>query len=88
LTSCLRPDVRFRALVPPGPIDLTGAAETVSRFEQWFGGEDDFEILDASVGQVGTRLYLRWRVRMSSAGDPSSGRLVEQHAFTSRERIV
>lgn len=82
LTSCLRPDVRFRGLIPPGPFEITGAVETASRFEQWFGGEDDFEILDASVGQFGPLLYLRWRVRMSSAGDPSSGRLVEQHAFS------
>jgi hypothetical protein len=88
LASCLHPDVRFRALVPPGPFDTTGAAETVSRFQRWFGGDDEFEVVDASIGQVGARIYLRWLVRMRSARNSDSGRLVEQHAFaTAGERI-
>ena len=88
LASCLDPDVRFRALVPPGPFEETGAAAAVSHFRRWFDGEDDFEVVDASIGQVGTRLYLRWRVRMRSMSNPGSGRLVEQHVFaTAGERI-
>jgi hypothetical protein len=45
--------------VPPGPREITGAASTVAQFEQWFGGHDGFEVLDAAIGQVGTRMYLR-----------------------------
>lgn len=88
LQACLHPDVRLRALVPPGPFGTTGRSEAMDRFRGWFGGEDGFEVVDASIGQVGPRLYLRWRVRMSSATDPGSSRLVEQHAFaTAGERI-
>ena len=88
LAACLDPDVRFRALVPPGAFELAGSAATTDRFRRWFGGEDDFEVVDASIGQVGPRLYLRWRVRMLPANDAIPGRLVEQHAFaTVGERI-
>jgi hypothetical protein len=33
-----------------------------------------------SIGQLHTRIYLRWRVRMCSAQDRTT-RVVEQHAF-------
>ena len=88
MASCLHPDIRFRALVPPGPFEAAGVADAMSRFRRWFDGDDDFEVVDASIGQVGTCLYLRWRVRMRSAGESDSHRLVEQHAFaTAGERI-
>lgn len=81
LADCLDPAVRFRALVPRGAFELTGATATAERFETWFGGDDRYEILDASVGQVGDRPYLRWRIRMWSADRPASPRVVEQHVF-------
>ena len=89
LVSCLAPDVRFRALVPPGPFELAGSAETARRFEKWFGGTDDFELVDRSIGQVRDRLYLRWRVQMRSARDPGDVRVAEQHVFaTAADRIT
>jgi hypothetical protein len=89
LAGCLDPEVRFRALVPPGLLSATGPAETVAYFQRWFGGEDDFEVADASIGQVGSRLYLRWRVRMRAATEPNARRVVEQQVFaTARDRIT
>ncbi|KAA0024194.1 nuclear transport factor 2 family protein [Antrihabitans cavernicola] len=86
LASCLDPEVRFRALIPPGPFELTGANDTTKRFQTWFGGDDGYEVLDAGIGQVGNRMYLRWRIRMMSAD--GAGRVVEQHVFaTAGERI-
>jgi hypothetical protein len=88
LESCLDPDVRFRALVPRGALEENGAARAVALFRRWFGADDAFEVLDAAIGQAGPRIYLRWQVRTGVADDPSSFRLVEQHAFaTARERI-
>ena len=81
LSACLDPDVRFRALVPPAAIAAIGAADAAGHFRRWFGGNDSFEIVDASIGQIGNRMYLRWRVRMASVSDPSAARVVEQHAF-------
>ena len=79
--DCLHRDVRFRALVPPGAFETSGRDATTDRFRQWFGGEDDFEVIDATIGQVGPRLYLRWRIELRSTTNPAASRLVEQHAF-------
>ena len=37
LAECLDPDVHFRALIPPGLVDVTGVDDTVGRFRHWFG---------------------------------------------------
>jgi SnoaL-like domain len=88
LSSCFDPAVRFRALVPPGLVTTVGAADTARQFERWFGGADVFDVVDASIGQIGDRLYLRWRVRMRAPNNPEAARVVEQHAFaTASERI-
>jgi hypothetical protein len=88
LESCLHPNVRFRALVPRGALEENGAAHAVALLRRWFGADDAFEVLDAAIGQAGPRIYLRWQVRTGVADDPSSFRLVEQHAFaTARDRI-
>lgn len=75
-------DVRFRALTPRGAFELHTARETTATFRSWFGGVDDFDILDASLGQVGSRLYARWRARMWTPGHPTQSRTAEQHVFT------
>lgn len=81
LERCLAPDVRFRALVPPGLVTFDEASLTAAKFETWFGGADEFEVVDATVGQIGARLALRWRVRMWPCGDPGAARVVEQHVY-------
>ncbi|MCU1646146.1 MAG: hypothetical protein JWN03_6421 [Nocardia sp.] len=86
LSACLAPDVRFRGLIPPGPFDAEGAEATEARFRQWFGGGDTFEVLDATAGRLGSKLYLRWRIRMCDAD--GAARVAEQHVFaTATDRI-
>ncbi|MFE3026223.1 nuclear transport factor 2 family protein [Nocardia tengchongensis] len=86
MAACFGPQVRLRALVPPGPFELTGPESVAGKFESWFGGTDEFEVLDAAIGQVGAKVYLRWRVHMHAAGAP--GRTAEQHLFvTVSDRI-
>ena len=80
LLASLDPDVRFRALVPRGPISAVGATALVGYLRRWFGGDDGFTVEDASIGQLYTSIYLRWRVRMCAAQDRTT-RVVEQHAF-------
>ena len=82
MQAVLDDDVRFRALVPSGPFQLDTAEAAAARFRSWFGGEDEFDVLDASVGEVGSRLYARWRVRMCPPGRPGESRVAEQHVFT------
>jgi hypothetical protein len=83
MACCLTPTVHFRALLPRRDVDVVGSDATMAEFRLWFANEADaFEVLDATVGEIGSRLYLRWRVRMTSR-DPAQGetRVVEQHAF-------
>lgn len=80
--ACLDERVRFRALVPSGAFELDGAASTAAKFGTWFGGDDEFEVVDAAIGQLGGRMYARWRVRMWPSGRPDHARTAEQHVFT------
>lgn len=75
LESCLAEDAQLRALVPPGPFELTGAPAVAARFRTWFGDEDEYALVDASIGDVGPRTYARWRIRVAGP------LVVEQHAF-------
>lgn len=59
--------LQFRALLPSGAKAWTGPAAAVEVFQQWFGHRDQFEVVDAAVGAVGSRLQLRWRLRVRSA---------------------
>ncbi|GGB19009.1 hypothetical protein GCM10011492_06110 [Flexivirga endophytica] len=79
---CLADDAHLRALVPSGPFELDGGADIAARFETWFGGADDFVLLEASAGSVGAKRYLRWRIRLSPPGHRGDGRVTEQHLFT------
>jgi len=88
LASYMDPDINFRALIPPGPVSSTGASEAAQRFQGWFGGTDVFEVVDASIGQLGPRLYLRWRVRMHPQGHPDASRVAEQHAFATVGELI
>jgi hypothetical protein len=83
MACCLSPTVRFRALLPPRDVDVVGCEATIAEFRRWFANEAEaFEVLDATVGEVGPRLYLRWRVRMTPLDPGEAGiRIVEQHAF-------
>ncbi|MFC6706208.1 hypothetical protein [Flexivirga alba] len=80
--QCLADDVHLRALLPMGLLELDGAATIAAKFETWFGGTDNFALLEASAGSVGAKRYLRWRIRLNPPGSPKRGRVAEQHLFT------
>src|SRR5579871_4733703 len=50
-------------------------------FRSLFGGPGGLELADATVGQVGPRMYLRWRADLTPSGSSGPRRFVEQHAF-------
>ena len=90
MQACLDPSIRFRALCPLGPFELHGALETAARFRLWFDRHELFEMIDASIGQLGSMLYLRWRILRAGTADGNDSRqVVEQHVFASvLDRIV
>jgi len=83
MASSLSADVRFRAMLPPGPMEWSGPEEVAGAFTSWFGGAEDFEVIDATVGEVGGRLHLSWRLRMRPApfGIGDGWHVIEQQAY-------
>jgi len=83
MARTLRPDVRFRAMLPPGPMDWEGPTDVADVFRSWFGAADDFEVVDASVGEVGGRLHLSWRLRVRPApfGIGDGWHVIEQQVY-------
>ena len=74
-------DASLSALLPRGACDFASAIEIRSEFERWFGDATEFEVAEASVGQVGALLQLRWRVRVKKVCFGSEPMVVEQHAY-------
>ena len=62
LAVALEDDVTLRGLLPNRVQEWSGHDGVQAAFEMFFGRLDEFEILDAEVGQVGNRMQLRWRV--------------------------
>jgi ketosteroid isomerase-like protein len=81
LAVALEPDASLTALVPKGLREREGAAEICDQFETWFGDVEEFEVADAFVGQVGSLLQLRWRLRLQGARLGEEPMVVEQQAY-------
>lgn len=74
MAALMAPGSHLRALLPGRVVDDAGdgGAALAALLTTWFGGGDAFEVEDASVGQVGARTYLRWRVRMTPPRGPGA----------------
>lgn len=83
LVTSLAPGVRMRALLPPGPMEWTGSDDVAAAFRSWFGDARGFELVDATVGEVGGRLHLSWRLRVRPApfGIGDGWHVIEQQAY-------
>ncbi len=83
VAATLHQNVEMRALLPSGFSDWHGRSEAVSAFQSWFGSADQFEVVDATLGEVAGRLHLAWRARLRPAPfDRGAGwHVIEQHAF-------
>jgi hypothetical protein len=79
LAWTLAPDVRLRALIPPGPLELSGASTVAARFAAWFAEADGLELVFSGSDEIGERLHVFYRLRVKRPGDP--WKLVEQHLF-------
>lgn len=83
MATTLAKTIRFRALLPPGPMEWQGPERVTEAFKSWFGGADDFELVDATVGEVGGRLHLSWRIRVRPApfGIGENWHVIEQQGY-------
>jgi hypothetical protein len=81
LALALRDDVRLRALLPGGFHEWAGAARVTAKFAQWLGDTEQFSLVESAAGEIGGRLYLRWRARLRAERLGDGPFLVEQHAY-------
>jgi len=81
LGGALAADARLRALLPVGLKEWSGAEAIADRFAGWFGDTGDFELVDATVGEVGGRLHLRWRLRLRAERLGAGWFTVEQQVY-------
>ena len=82
LADCLTPAATMRALTLGGLTEYDGASDIADRMRSWFGGAEAYEVLDGTVGDVGGRMHLSWRLRMHPTpwGD-DTWHVVEQQAY-------
>jgi ketosteroid isomerase-like protein len=78
LAECCVPDVEFRALIPPGLRERTGAVEAAALISQWFGDSAARQLLDSHSDEVGDRLHVSYRFAGVEDGEAY---VVEQHLF-------
>ncbi len=81
LAAALADDVHLRALVSPGLREWDGAADVAGQFGRWFGDTEQFDLVDASIGEVADRLHLRWRLRLQAERLGDGWFAVEQQAY-------
>jgi hypothetical protein len=81
LGDALTPDGQLRALLPGGLREWAGAEVIADRFAYWFGGTEDFELIDAAADEIGGRLHLQWRLRLRAERLGPGWFTVEQQAY-------
>jgi hypothetical protein len=81
LGGALAADACLRALLPAGLREWAGAEAIARVFARWFGDTEDFELIEATVGEVGGRLHLHWRLRLRAERLGAGWFTVEQQAY-------
>jgi hypothetical protein len=86
LAACFADDAAFRALIPSGLRERTGAAPTASLITAWFKDSTELDLVDQHVDEVGDRLQISYRFVGVEEGQPY---VVEQHlsCIVSDEKI-
>jgi TusA-related sulfurtransferase len=79
LGACFHPEVRMRALVPPGFREDKGASAVVARLHSWFGQAESIDVLEKHVYRVADRLHIRYRFRERYSDGETE--IIEQDAY-------
>jgi hypothetical protein len=81
LRGALTAGAQLRALLPGGLSEWTGAEVITGRFAHWFGDTEQFQLVEAAIGEVGGRLHLHWRLRLRAERLGVGWFTVEQQAY-------
>jgi hypothetical protein len=67
----------MRALIPPGPIEISGAEAATAKFSPWFADAEELALIRSDSDTVADRLHVFYRLRVKKPGDLT--KIVEQH---------
>jgi hypothetical protein len=81
IASVVSDGATLSALLPGGFRQWQGAAEIAATFDRWFGNAEQCDLIDGSIGQLGPRLRMHWRLRVRAERLGPHPRIVEQHAY-------
>jgi ketosteroid isomerase-like protein len=80
ISACFAGDAQFRALIPPGLRERTGAPEVAALIAGWFADSTELELVDSETKEVGDRVHVAYRFEGVEEGESY---VVEQHLFGS-----
>ena len=66
IAACFAHDAQFRALIPPGLRERTGALETAALIAAWFGDSTALDLLETRADTVGDRVHISYRFARSA----------------------
>jgi SnoaL-like protein len=78
IAACFTPGVEFRALVPPGLRERTGALDAAALVTGWFADSTELNLVASQTDEVGDRLHVAYRFEGVEDGEPY---VVEQHLY-------
>jgi ketosteroid isomerase-like protein len=81
IATVVSDDATLSALLPGGFRQWQGSAGIAATFERWFGDAEQCDLVEASVGQLGDRVQMRWRLRVRAERLGLPPRIVEQYAY-------
>jgi ketosteroid isomerase-like protein len=82
IAECFAEDAQFRALIPPGLRERSGAGETAELIAKWFGDSTELALVDSHADDVGDRLHVSYRFAGLEEGEAY---VVEQHLYCTLE---
>lgn len=87
--DCFAPAATMRALLQPGLTECNGATQIAESVRGWFAGAEEFEVLEGTVGEVGGRLHVAWRLRLRPTpwGD-DTWHVIEQQAYLQADERI
>jgi hypothetical protein len=65
LSAALTGTVRLRALLPCGPVEVSGREDVTARFRSWFADFDTVEVLESAGEAVADRLLIHYRLALT-----------------------
>jgi hypothetical protein len=78
IAACFTPGVEFRALIPTGLRERTGAEDAAALVAGWFADSTELDLVDSRTEEVGDRLHVTYRFEGVEEGEPY---VVEQHLY-------